>query len=42
LDTAAAAAKLFADASAAGAGERDCTALAVTLGADVEKATVSV
>ena len=42
LDTVAAAAKLFADASAAGAGERDCTALAVTLGADVEKATVSV
>jgi 3-hydroxyisobutyrate dehydrogenase len=42
LDTAAAAAKLFADASAAGAGELDCTALAVTLGADVEKATVSV
>ena len=42
LDTAAAATKLFADASAAGAGERDCTALVVTLGADVEKATVSV
>jgi 3-hydroxyisobutyrate dehydrogenase len=42
LDTAAAAAKLFADASAADAGELDCTALAVTLGADVEKATVSV
>ena len=42
LDTAAAAAKLFADASAAGAGALDCTALAVTLGADVEKAAVSV
>jgi 3-hydroxyisobutyrate dehydrogenase len=42
LDTAAAAAKLFADASSAGAGELDCTALAVTLGADVEQATVSV
>lgn len=41
LDTAAAAGKLFADASAAGAGELDCTALAVTLGADVEKITVS-
>ena len=42
LDTAAAAAKLFADASAAGAGALDCTALAVTLGADVQKATISV
>jgi len=42
LDTAAAAVKLFADASAAGAGALDCTALAVTLGADVEKPAVSV
>ena len=42
LDTAAAAAKAFADASAAGAGALDCTALAVTLGADVQMATVSV
>lgn len=41
LDTAAAAEKLFADASAAGAGERDCTGLAVALGADVDKATVA-
>lgn len=41
LETAAAAQKLFADASAAGAGERDCTALAVTLGADIETATSS-
>ena len=39
LETAAAAAGLFADASAAGAGALDCTGLAVTLGAEAEKAT---
>ena len=38
LDTAAAAATLFADASAAGAGALDCTGLAVTLGAQVDRA----
>jgi 3-hydroxyisobutyrate dehydrogenase len=42
LDTAAAAAKLFADASAAGAGGLDCTGLAVTLGADVGNVTTPV
>ncbi|WP_415973825.1 NAD(P)-dependent oxidoreductase [Rhodococcus sp. 077-4] len=36
LDTAAAAAQLFADASAAGDGGRDCTGLALTLGAEVQ------
>lgn len=41
MDTAATAEKLFADASAAGAGERDCTALALHLGARVDQQAVS-
>jgi len=41
LETGAAAQKLFAESSAAGAGERDCTALAVTLGADVGEGKAS-
>lgn len=36
MDTAVAAKKLFADASTAGAGELDCTALALELGAKVD------
>lgn len=42
LETATAAQQLFAGASAAGAGELDCTGLAVTLGADVGKPVVAV
>ncbi|MGR6520294.1 NAD(P)-dependent oxidoreductase (plasmid) [Rhodococcus erythropolis] len=42
LDTATAAAQLFADASAAGDGEKDCTGLVLSLGADAEKTTASV
>lgn len=42
LDTAAAAAKLFADASEAGAGQLDCAGLVVTLGANAQPAQAAV